>query len=66
MDMYLLFIYFRQAYDFVNRHRLCKAIIQLGIPAKLVRLIKAYVQHSKCKVKFNGELSKYFSVETGL
>jgi hypothetical protein len=38
----------------------------LGIPTKLVRLIKACVQKSKCKVKFNEELSEDFSVETGL
>lgn len=31
-----------------------------------MRLVKKCVKHSKCKVKFNGELSKNFSVETGL
>jgi len=64
--VYLLFVDFKQVYDSVNRDRLWKAMIQLGIPAKLVRLVKACVQHSKCKVKFNGELSEDFSVETGL
>jgi len=39
---------------------------QLGIPEKLVRLVKACVKLSKCKVKFNGELSEEFTVETGL
>ncbi|CAI6363685.1 unnamed protein product [Macrosiphum euphorbiae] len=38
---------------------------QLGINAKLVRLVKACVQHSKCTVKFNGEYEE-FTVETGL
>jgi len=66
IDMYLLFVDFKQAYDSVNRDRLWKAMTQLGIPAKLVRLVKACVQHSKCKVKFNGELSEDFSVETDL
>lgn len=36
---------------------------QFGILAKLVN---ACVQHSKCKAKFNGELSGDFSVKTGL
>jgi len=41
-------------------------VLLLEIPTKLVRLIKACAQKSKCKVKFNGELSDDFSVETGL
>jgi len=65
-DMYLLFVDFRQAYNSIHQNELWKIMIQLGIPAKLVRLIKACVQHSKCKVKFNAELSEEFSVETGL
>ncbi|KAL4141433.1 hypothetical protein QTP88_004071 [Uroleucon formosanum] len=66
IDVHLLFVDFKQAYDSVNRCRLWKAMTQLGIPTKLVRLIKACVQKSKCKVKFNGELSEDFSVETDL
>jgi RNAse (barnase) inhibitor barstar len=66
IDVHLLFVDFKQAYDSVNRYRLWKAMTQLGIPTKLVRLVKACVQKSKCKVKFNGELSEDFSVETGL
>jgi len=53
-------------YDSINRYRLWKTMTQLGIPAKLVKQVKACVQHSKNKVKFNGELSEEFSVETGL
>ncbi|KAL4084697.1 hypothetical protein QTP88_027621 [Uroleucon formosanum] len=49
-----------------SREKLWKAMTQLGILTKLVRLIKACVQKSKCKVKFNGELSEDFSVEIDL
>jgi len=66
IDVHLLFVDFKQAYDSVNRGRLWKAMTQLGIPTKLVRLIKTCVQKSKCIVKFNGEISEDFSVETGL
>jgi len=63
MDMYQLFLDFRQAYGSENRYRLWKAMTQLGIPktgkpAKLAILVKACVQHSKCKVKFNAKFSK--------
>lgn len=66
IDMYLLFIDFRQAFDSINRYRFWKVMTQIRFPAKLVRLVKAYVQYSKLKVKFNGELSEDFIVETGL
>lgn len=39
---------------------------RLRIPVCLVGLVKAYVQHFICKVKFNGELYRDFSVKTSL
>jgi len=53
---------FQQVLNSINQYKLWKAMTQLGISAKLVKLVKACAQHSKCKVKFNIE----FSVETGL
>jgi len=41
-------------------------MVELGIPAKLVRLVKVYVQNSKCKIKFNSVIQEKFPVETGL
>jgi hypothetical protein len=38
----------------------------LGIPEKLMRVIRAYVQGSKCKVKFRNIISEDFDVVTGL
>lgn len=39
----------------------------IGIPAKLIRLIKAHCTHeSKNKVSFGGEVSDEFPVTTGL
>jgi len=57
-DMYLLFVDFKQTYDFVNRHKLWKAMTQLGIHAKLVRLVKICVLHLQYKIKFNAEFSE--------
>lgn len=56
MDIYLLFVDFGKKYDSINRYRLWKAMVQLEIPAKLMKLVKTCIQHSKCKVKFNAEL----------
>lgn len=65
-DIYLLFVDFKQAYDSIKRSSLWWTMIVLGIPAKLVRLVKVYVQNSKCKVKFNSVMSEDFPVETSL
>jgi len=35
-----LFIYFKEAYDSVRREVLYEVVVELGIPRKLVRLIK--------------------------
>jgi hypothetical protein len=39
---------------------------KLGVPVKITRMIRACVQNSKCMVKFNGQLSKAFMINTGL
>ncbi|KAL4083745.1 hypothetical protein QTP88_029061 [Uroleucon formosanum] len=39
---------------------------RIGIPEKLIRMIKTCVQGSKCKVNFGGDYSNEFLVSTGL
>lgn len=58
VNMYLLFVNIRQAYDSINQYRLWKKMTQFGIPAKLARLLNACVQQLKYKVKFNPEFSE--------
>lgn len=41
-------------------------MFNLGISAKLVRTVKACIQDSKCKVKFNSVISEEFTVTTGV
>lgn len=66
IDLYHLFIDFKQAYDSVDRNKLLKALLKLGIPKKLVRLINMTLSNSKCKVKLGSMLSENFSVGSGL
>jgi len=49
VDMYLLFVNFRQTYDSINQYKLWKSMTQLQIPPELVRLAKTYTQHLKVK-----------------
>ncbi|XP_008190142.1 uncharacterized protein LOC103311988 [Acyrthosiphon pisum] len=55
-----------QAYDSIVREELWIAMYNLGVPIKLIRLIKSCLQNSKCKIKANGYISKEFEVKTGL
>jgi len=65
-DIYLLFVDFKAAYDSINRDKLWEVMDQLGILAKLTRLIKSCTYNSKSKISFGGELSEEFPVTTEL
>lgn len=54
-DVHLLFVDFKAAYDSLNREKLWKLMDRLGIPGKIIRMIRACVIGSKCKVKYAEE-----------
>jgi hypothetical protein len=59
-----LFTDFKTVYD-VNRNQLYKAMLELGIPPKLVRLTQATMEGTTAKVKIQNELLKVFTHEMG-
>ncbi|KAE9522623.1 hypothetical protein AGLY_016986 [Aphis glycines] len=65
-DIHLMFIDYKAAYDSINREKLWNVMNKMGIPAKLVRMIRACAYESKSKVSFGGEVSDEFPVTTGL
>lgn len=66
MDLYQLFVDFKQVYDSVNRNKLLDLMRDLSIPPKLVRLVEATMQDSQCRVKVMGDLTNSFKVTQGL
>lgn len=64
--IYALFVDFKQAYDSINRERLYEIMKKLGVPTKLVRLVKMTLEGSTNKVSYNGETSDAFIVRQGL
>jgi sorting nexin-29 len=66
IDLYNLFIYFKQAYDNVCRGQLFQIMRELGIPNKLVNVVKMTLEGSKCRVEVEGSLSQYFTIRNGL
>lgn len=65
-DLFMLFIDYKQAHDSMVREELCIAIEDLGVPIKLIKLIRSCLQNSKCTIKANDYISKEFEVKTGL
>jgi sorting nexin-29 len=59
IDLYNLFIDFKQAYDNVCRGQLFQIMRELGIQNKLVNVVKMTLEGSKCRVKVQGNLSLY-------
>lgn len=64
-DLFMLFIDYKQAYDSIVREELWIAMEDLGVCTKLIRLIRSFLQNSKCKIKVNDYISKEFIVKTG-
>lgn len=66
LDLFYLFIDFRQAYDSVKRPQLYEILNMLHVPPKLIRLIKLCLKDSQAKVKVQGNLSESFEIKEGL
>jgi hypothetical protein len=66
IETHHLFIDFKTAYDKVNRNQLYKAMLEFGIPLKLVSLIQAMMEVTTAKVKVQNKLSESFHIQNGL
>ena len=62
IETHHLFIEFKTAYDNVNRNQLYKAVLEFGIPPKLVGLTQAMMEGTTAKVKVQNELSESFHI----
>lgn len=59
----MLFFDFKQAYDSVIRVEPYEEMIALGIPNKLIKLVKMTLRKTDKIVKVGGELSNKFKVK---
>jgi len=65
-DLFMIFVDFKQVYDSINRQQLWIALRNFGIPEKLVKMIEICNSNTYCKVRYQGELSPQFEVQSGL
>jgi len=54
---------FRQAYDTIDREKLCSIMLDFNIPRKLVRLT---MENSESRVKIHGNLTDLLKINQGL
>jgi hypothetical protein len=62
----MLFIDFKQAFDGINRKRLFEAMDKMGIPEKLIRLIRMIMCQNKARVKIDNQISALFEFKKGV
>lgn len=65
-DTHILFIDFTKSYDCLIRTEIWNAMLDIGIPKKLVNMTKICTNDSTNKVRISGNLSNEFHVETGV
>jgi hypothetical protein len=51
MDLHMLFVDFRKAFDSVNRERLYEVMKQMEIPDKLIRLTRITISTTQAQLK---------------
>jgi hypothetical protein len=66
IDIHQLFIDYKQAYDSINCQQMYKIMKELGIPEKLINLIKMTLRKILNKVQISGKLSDSFETTCGL
>lgn len=66
IDLHMLFVDFRQAYDSINREVLWQALDELLIPGKYIQLIRSCYAETHCVIRVNGQYSQPFEVKNGL
>ena len=66
IDTHHMFVDFKAAYDSVIRQDLCEAMAELGIPEKLIRMVKLTLRNTECRVKVQNSISDPFNTRNGL
>ena len=65
IPLYINFVDFKAAFDSINRNFIWRAFDYYGLPQKYIRVFQAFFDNTISTVRHNGELSDWFSVNSG-
>jgi sorting nexin-29 len=66
INLHLLFIDFKNAFDSINQTKLLKSLVSFGIPRKIDRLVKMTLEGTQAKVIVDGKISAPFTIDKGV
>jgi sorting nexin-29 len=64
IDLHLLFIDFKRAFDSINQKRLLETLVSFGIPKKIELLVRMTLEGAQAKVIVDGKISTLFNIDT--
>jgi len=62
IDLHLLFIDFKKAFDSINQKKLLESPASFGIPKKIERLVKMILEGAQARVTVDGKISNPFVI----
>lgn len=65
-DLHMLFVDFKQAFDSINRAKICEIFEELKIPRKLTRLVTMTLKDTKAKVLIQSTMTEDFEIKRGV
>lgn len=65
-ELHLVFVDLVKAFDSVNREVLWELLLRIGIPSKIVNIIRSFHQDMEARVFVDGEMTEPFEVSSGL
>jgi hypothetical protein len=66
IDVRILFINFKQAFDSIRRGELYEVMLRTGIPIMIMKLVQMAVDSTSAKIKVEKKLSEPFQFNTGV
>lgn len=65
-DLHILFMNFKQAFDFIDRAKICEVFSELKRPKKLTHLVIMTLKGTRAKVSIQGSTTKDFEIRAGV
>jgi RNA-binding protein YlmH len=66
IDLHLLFIDFKKAFDSINQKKLLESLMSFGIPKKMEQLAKMTIEGAQAKAIVDGKVSNPFVMSIGV